>query len=461
MGADLTTIGQAEHVVVAASMIVPDFWETVVRPPDPDSFDDENLGALWTAILAVQRREPVTRFAVSAELREMRWPEAPAWAALRSARIDLITLPEAVAAAEVLHDRKLRRLAMQVCRETLKELETARDVPQVVLRHEVRIADVSSQSDGVDEYVRGEQVSEERLERVETGIRSIDEVSGGLPSGVLTLAAARTGMGKTALAVTLLRNVAKRGLGASVDSMEMPSMDLIHRASAAEVYDPHFGGGINYSDYEKRHLTNAALERFETAKAAIRRLPIWFNDKQGRTITQIRLGGRRVRTQAGRQGVDLRLIVVDHLGKIYPDRDRDSRNLELGDISNGLMEMASELRLPVVALAQLNRAVEHRPDKRPLISDLRESGRLEEDAHTILMLYRQAYYDDQARERGEEIDEDKASQEANILECNFVKNRGGPLRRVRLFCDIGANAILDHSYATAHLRRAQQAEMFS
>lgn len=453
----------AEAIIPAAAMLLPDFWESALRLPEPEDFDDTNLAALWTAVLEAHRRGPITKMAVARELRDMGWSDRDSFAALERARTAYLTIPEALACIDLILQRRLRRRAERVLGDALKDLRTAHDVQAVVHRAEISLADVAGEDDGAGGAVRGTEVTTERLERLETGMKDIDRVSGGLASSVLTLVAARTGMGKSAFMATLLLNVSRRGLGALCDELEMPSIDLINRCSSAQAYRtcrPAESRRENpfYSDYEAGLLQGEMRERFETAREVVRQLPIWWNDRQGRTSSQIRLGARRVRLSAEREGVDLRLIVVDHLGKIYPDKSRDSRHIELGEISNSLMEMAAELKLPVVALAQLNRSVESRQDKRPMISDLRESGRLEEDAHTILTLYRQAYYDDAARERGEDVDADKAAKERFILEANFVKNRGGPLRRVKLFCDIGANAILDRAVGFEHVNRAPHEE---
>lgn len=458
----------AEATIAAAAILVPSFWEATLRLPEPDDFDDPDIAQLWTAILEARQRGPVSKTAVRRELRELGWNEASPFQALEKAQAAYVSLAEGLAAVELILARRLQRQATSVCRETLKELETAVDVEDVVRRHEIRIVDVASRADGASAWKRGDEVKTERVSRLETGFETFDRVNGGLPSSVLTILAGRPGMGKSAFVAALLRNVAKRGLGAACNSLEMPADDYLNRLAAAEAYDSRLRepdeieGSSNpyYSDYDKRVLHGEMLERFETAKARISKLPIYWDDTQGRTLAQIRMGGRRIKTALGRDAIDLKLLVVDHIGHIEGGGRQNNRHLELGDFSKGLMQLAKELQIPVVALAQLNREVEKRPDKRPMIQDLRESGRLEEDAHTILMLYRQAYYDDLASQRGEKIDEDEAAAQRHVLEVNTVKSRGGVLKRVKLFCEIGSNAILDFHKANAHLVRPIQGEMY-
>jgi replicative DNA helicase len=462
------TAALAEATIAAAAILVPSFWEATLRLPEPDDFDDPDLAQLWTAILEARQRGPVSKTAVRRELRDLGWNEASPFKALEKAFATPVTLPEGIAAVDLILARRLQRQAMSVCRETLKELETAVDIEDVVRRHEIRIVDVASRADGASAWKRGDQVVEEHVERLETGIETFDRVNGGLPQSALTIVAGRPGMGKSAFIGQVLRNVSKRGYGAGCFSLEMDTNSYLNRLAAAEAYDSRLRepgekpGSSNpyYSHYERRQLHGELLERFEAAKARIKKLPIYWDDVGGRTLPQIRMGGRRVRTEMGRDAVDLRLLVIDHIGHIEGDGRERNRHLELGGFSKGLMQLGKELRIPVVALAQLNRDVEKRPDKRPMIQDLRESGRLEEDAHDILLLYRQAYYDDQARERGEEVDEIEAEANRHILEINTVKSRGGMLKRVKVFCEAGANAILDSYQASAHLQRPIQKDLY-
>lgn len=465
--APAATAALAEATIAAAGILVPSFWEATLRLPEPDDFDDPDLAQLWTAILDARQRGPVSKTAVRRELRELGWNESAPFAALEKAQAAYVTLAEALAAVDLVLTRKLQRQATSVCRETLKELETAVDIEDVVRRHEIRIVDVASRADGASAWKRGDQIVEEHVERLETGIDDFDRINGGLPQSALTIVAGRPGMGKSAFVGQVLRNVARRGAGAGCFSLEMETNAYVNRLAAAEAYDSRLRepeekpGSSNpyYSHYERRMLHGELLHRFEDAKARIRKLPIYWDDTAGRTLPQIRMGGRRLRTVMGRDAIDLRLLVIDHIGHIEGDGREKNRHLELGGFSKGLMQLAKELRIPVVALAQLNRDVEKRPDKRPMIQDLRESGRLEEDAHDILLLYRQAYYDDQARERGEDVDEAAASANRHVLEINTVKSRGGMLKRVSVFCEAGANAILDRSAANAHLMRPIQSEL--
>jgi replicative DNA helicase len=440
----------AEATLAAAGLMVKDFWESVSYVPDPEDFDDANLAALWAAILAVQKRSPITKMAVAVELRSMRFSEQDAFSALGAVRPEMVKLQEGLAAIDALRARKLRRQVASACSEAITELETASDVQSVVLRHEKAVSDIAAHHDDGDGWVAGVDVQGVTTERIETGLRAFDETFGGLPAGELTIMAGRPGMGKSGFAADLSRRIALAEVGCGFYSMEMQSISLLNRIAAGQAYQRGpvaAGRSANpyYETYERGDLKDDYLQRFEQALQEVRALPIFWDERRGLDMARIRLGARRLKTKYAREGRNLRLLAVDHLGKIKSDRGRrqENRNLELGEMTNALAELAGELQIAVLCLCQLNRKLEDRSDKRPTIPDLRESGQIEENAHSVILLYRPAYYDNEARDRGEKVDEDRAYDEANILEVHYAKNRSGPTKRLKLFCEIGANAFTD------------------
>jgi replicative DNA helicase len=388
----------------------------------------------------------------------MGWMETACFDALRGLDSAYLPLPEALQAVEFLLARRLRRQAATLCTETATELATTADVQAVVQRHEKAVADLARHHDGVgDGWTMGEDIQEETVPRIETGLKDWDRVTGGLPVGVVTILAARPGMGKTALACRLAEGIAVQGHGAGFVSLEMPKLDLLHRMASSMAYrpGPDVSGRTDnpyYADYENNRMGGNQLHRFQTGKARARQLPIAWDDTGGLTVERIRLGARRLKAKFAREGRELKLLIVDHLGHIKSDGKRDSRNLELGDMTQAFVALAKELQIAVVVLCQVNRDVEKRPDKRPTIPDLRESGRIEEDAHTILFLYRPAYYDEEAAEKGQDVDDQRVHDERFTLELHVAKNRGGPRKRIKLFCEIGANAIFDEAEVAAAMR---------
>lgn len=447
-------MGQAmEMAVASAAMITPGFWEACLDLPAPDDFDQPGIAALWEAIEGARREGRLTKTAVVRQLRDMGWTEADCFGALKTVDHRFLPLVEAVEAVRFLLDRRVRRRAAVVLAETQTELNTSADPRGVLARHERAMADVTAQADGGDAWIGIGAVTKDAVERVETGFEDLDRVTGGLPIGAITIVSGRTGMGKTAFATGTMRNVAHGGDGVGYYSLEMEGSELRSRMACDEAWErqPFYTDGGSqrtdnpfYSQADRNAWPHRDQEKaYLRAGERLAKLPIAIDATKGRTVTQIILGARRLKATFARQGKQLKVLIVDHLGLVKPDARGQSRHLDLADMVADLLAAAGELKIAMVLLHQLNRDVEKRPDKRPLISDLRESGSLEEIAHQIILLYRPAYYDDLATDRGEEVDQAQAAERRFTLELHVAKNRGGPRRRVDAFCEIGANAIRD------------------
>lgn len=440
-----------EATIPAAALMVKGFFESAGKLPEPEDFEDNNLAQLWEAILAVHKRKvAVTKISVQRELKEMGWPDDRAFAAMKATEAPYLRMEEALAAVKEVLDRRLRRQAMRVVGEALNELKTVHNVQELVARTERAMSDLASQAADSDHWISVADVSEERTERLPTGIADLDRVNGGLPVAELTIGAGRTGMGKSAFAATLMLNVASEGYGVAAFSLEMRGSPLLHRMAAAEAYEhARMQGGRSpnpfYDAFEQGTMQKDHLKRFLAARQRVQKLPIRIDQRRGLALNQIRLGARRARMLFDREGIPLKLLVVDHIGKIRPDRTTGNRHLDLGEITETLAVIAGELDCAVFGLAQLTREVEREQDKRPMLHHLRESGRIEEDAHTIVLFYRPAYYDERNKDRGDDPSPDehaRITRERFVMEVDIAKNRGGAIKRVPLFCEIQANAIL-------------------
>ena len=246
---------------------------------------------------------------------------------------------------------------------------------------------------------------------VPTGFHDLDRMTSGLQPGDLVVLAARPSMGKTAFAINIAEHVAlNEGLPVAVFSMEMGASQLAVRivGSIGRVDQGHLRTG-KLTDEEWPRLTEA-IERLRTVSLHIDETP-------GLTPSELRANSRRLARQCGKLG----LIVVDYLQLMSGSSgsDGDNRATELGEISRGLKMLAKELQCPVIALSQLNRGVEQRTDKRPMMSDLRESGAIEQDADIIMFIYRDDYYN-------------KDSKDPGVAEIIIGKQRNGPTGTVRL-----------------------------
>jgi replicative DNA helicase len=246
---------------------------------------------------------------------------------------------------------------------------------------------------------------------VPTGFYDLDRMTSGLQAGDLVVLAARPSMGKTAFAINIAEHVAlNEGLPVAVFSMEMGAAQLAVRVVGSI-------GRIDQGHLRTGKLTDEEWPRLTEAIERLRTVSLHIDETPGLTPSELRANARRLARKCGKLG----LIVVDYLQLMSGSSgsDGDNRATELGEISRGLKMLAKELQCPVIALSQLNRGVEQRTDKRPMMSDLRESGAIEQDADIIMFIYRDDYYN-------------KDSKEPGIAEIIIGKQRNGPTGAVRL-----------------------------
>lgn len=272
------------------------------------------------------------------------------------------------------------------------------------------------------------------------GLRDLDAKTGGLHRSELTILAGRPGQGKSLLALNFSRTLCQAGRKGVFFSLEMGDESLSRRLISDIIFDqaelPHFrirSGRFAEKDFQL--ITDAAL--------ALKDLPLRIEQQAGLTLSQI---GARSRQMKRRQGLDF--IVVDHMGHVVAsDLYRGNKVHEIGETSSGLLRLAKELDVAVIALSQLSRGVESRENKRPTLSDLRDSGNLEQDAATVLMVYREAYYLSNAEPKAGtpeyEVWQTKIMACLNDIEVIVSKQRDGGTGAVRAFVDIRCNACRD------------------
>jgi len=246
---------------------------------------------------------------------------------------------------------------------------------------------------------------------VPTGFIDLDRMTAGLQPGDMIVLAARPSMGKTAFAVNIAEHVAlNEGLPVAVFSMEMGAAQLAVRIVGSI-------GRVNQGHLRTGKLTDDEWPRLTEAIERLRTVSLHIDETPGLKPNELRASARRLARQCGKLG----LIVVDYLQLMSgSSSDADNRATELGEISRGLKMLAKELQCPVIALSQLNRSVEQRTDKRPMMSDLRESGAIEQDADIIMFIYRDEYYTKDA------------CKEPGVAEIIIAKQRNGPTGTVKL-----------------------------
>ena len=274
-----------------------------------------------------------------------------------------------------------------------------RNVADILDTH-MQIVETRSQTDG---FVTG----------LSTGFVGLDKITTGLHEGNLIILAARPAMGKTALALNIAKHVATmERKPAVIFSLEMGAEELIERMVASEGMIPgyHLKTG-NLSTDEWKRLVHAQSNLYD--------VPIFVDDTAGIRISDIRSKARKLSQEMGGLGI----IIIDYLQLITGSK-RENRQQIVSEISRELKILAKDLRVPVIALSQLSRSVEQRQDKRPMLSDLRESGSIEQDADIVAFLYRDAYY------QKEQVDSQEAN---NVTELILEKNRHGSLGTVKLY----------------------------
>ena len=336
------------------------------------------------------------------------------------------TMRELVAAAgEILEEAHSAR---QPAQETLESAE--QKIFRIAQKRENGI--VSTAAELVDETMRLVESSDGRgFIGVRTGYHDLDEMTNGLQKGEMLILAARPSMGKTAFALNLLEQIAQLGVPSVMFSLEMGKQQLIQRMLCAL-------GQIDSQKMRKHMLGSDDYRRLMGACGEISKLPIFIDDTPGLSLLAMRSKARRLKERHG-----IGFIAIDYLQLMSSGSRVESRQLEVSEISRGIKAMARELELPVLCLSQLNRAAEQREGHRPRMSDLRESGSIEQDADVVMMLHREEYY-----HRSDPNWADENPDKIGAAELIIPKQRNGPTGTVNLVWDGSTTRFRSQSYAT-------------
>lgn len=243
---------------------------------------------------------------------------------------------------------------------------------------------------------------------VTSGFADLDRLTSGFQPSDLIIVAARPSMGKTALCTNFCQNAAiRKNLPAAIFSLEMSKDQLVQRILCGEAM-------VDQQKVRAGQLDEADWNKLSQAAGPLSTAPIFIDDTPGISVMEMRAKARRLKAEKG-----LSLIVIDYLQLMTSTRRTENRQQEISEISRSLKGLARELSVPVIALSQLSRAVEQRSDKKPMMSDLRESGSLEQDADLVMFIYRDEYYNPDSEKRG-------------IAEILIAKQRNGPVGSVEL-----------------------------
>ena len=324
--------------------------------------------------------------------------------------------------ASVVREHSLRRRLMNNLVEVLRKAGSKSEEINSVLEFAEHSIFELSQSGSQKDWQVISEVVDEAFEKIQdlmkmdseitgmdTGFPDLNKMTAGLQKTDLFILAARPAMGKTAFALNLGLNVAEKGYGVAIFSLEMSAGQLVTRLICMK--------GLVAADAVRKGTLSQKYDFPKVVDACekLHSLPIFIDDTPGIGISQLRSKSRRLKANHP----NISLIIVDYIGLMQGEKSGDNRQQQIADASRGLKGLAKELDVCVLALSQLNRGVEQRTDKRPVPSDLRESGAIEQDADIISFIYRDEYYNPETLEK-------------NVAEIIIAKQRNGPTGTVKL-----------------------------
>ena len=416
---------EAEQTILGAILIEQSVISVVLEKIRPESFFNEQHRQLFNIMLRMFtsgiRADVIT--VLNEAVKEKIFESAQEGRNYLAALVNMVPSVDNIDSYCTIVAEKyyVRSLAL-VARELLHEISMGQSSAQVLLDSaEQKIFDIRQGKDVkgltpisdvvIESWDRLQKISgpdKEKYLGAKTGYTLLDTITTGLNKSDLIILAARPGMGKTSFALNIATNVARHSnKEVAVFSLEMSKEQLATRMLSTEAL-------VDSNKLRSGFLSDDDWVRLASSADVLCNMPIFLDDTAGTTVQQIKAKLRRVKS--------LGLVVIDYLQLLGSTIKSENQVLRISEITRNLKIMAKEMDVPVILLSQLNRGVESRPDKRPLLSDLRESGSIEQDADIVMFLYRDAYYN-------------KESTEPNVSECIVAKNRHGDTGTVKLIWD--------------------------
>jgi replicative DNA helicase len=390
----------------------------------PEDFYRAAHQKIFHAMLKVaDKGEPVDLVTVTAELVDSKALEEVGGVSYLSELADAVpTAANVEYYARIVEEKSILRRLIRTATSIAQDGYTREDEVDVLLNEaEKKIMEVAQRKHSgtfqnikdvlVQAYDNIEMLHNRKGEitGIPTGFTELDRMTAGFQRSDLIIVAARPSVGKTAFALNIAQNVATQtNENVAIFSLEMSAQQLVMRMLCAE-------GNINAQNLRTGKLTSEDWGKLTMAMGSLSNAGIYIDDTPSIRVSEIRAKCRRLKQESG-----LGMVLIDYLQLIQGSgRNRENRQQEVSEISRALKALARELEVPVIALSQLSRSVEQRQDKRPMMSDIRESGSIEQDADIVAFLYRDDYYD-------------KESENKNIIEIIIAKQRNGPVGTVQL-----------------------------
>lgn len=415
----------AEQAVLGSIFLDPDKIHIASEYLTKDSFFKLSHGMLFNIMQDLSDKgEPIDPVSVKSALDSVGQFEQVGGMAFLASLINAVPTSAHIEhySKVVAEKSRARKVIKDLSQSISSVYDGQKDLNEILSQTEQNLSTISNeQKKGfrpiIDVIDSTQSILDERSQKVgdvtgtSTGFTDFDQITTGLHEDNLIIIAARPAMGKTAFALNIAQNVAKNSDKAvAIFSLEMGAESLVERMLSAEGLIPSY-------HVRTGNLTESEWRRMISAQERLARGKIFIDDTAGVKISEIRSKAKRL----AQENDGLGLIVIDYL-QLIEGRGRENRQQEVSEISRQLKILAKELKVPVIALSQLSRGVDQRNDKRPILSDLRESGSIEQDADIVAFLYREAYY---KRDEQEEPD--------NVTELILEKNRHGSLGTVQLF----------------------------
>ena len=420
----------AEQAVLAGVLLDGEMWDRVAGRVEAVDFYSRAHQLIFQAMEAVSARsQPLDIVTVADALRERGELENTGGTAYLASLADAFgTAQNVVAYADIVREASVLRALLKSSGDIAQSVyfPEGRSAAQLLDSAEQRVFDIKNQyqKNARDGFHQMKTVLADTVAYIQeigrrgtdvigipTGFKDLDKMTAGLQAGDLIIIAGRPSMGKTTFAMNIAEAVAIGDkLPVAIFSLEMPARALVLRmmSSLGSIDQSELRKGEIKGENERRKLT-IAVSQLQTA-------PIYIDDGSNLTATDLRARVRRLKSDVGELG----LVLVDYLQLMQlPDSKNDNRAALVGEISRALKLLAKEMEVPVIALSQLSRQVENRPNKRPIMSDIRESGAIEQDADVIMFVYRDEVYNPDSPEKG-------------IAEIVIGKQRNGPIGTVKL-----------------------------
>jgi len=435
---------ESEQALIGAAIFDPAACVELFERVKPEHFSEPTHAIMWEYLRGGALLDPV--------LLSARMKHVPAFEALGGIRyvadlVDKAYVPAAPQHAAAVLSAAMRRQLHQAGAMLIREAEQEGPAEALLGLAERSLAEIARDAvsgpaaapvgmtalDNLEAAMRGD------FRGAETGLACLDRVTGGIKQDDVWFFGGRTSMGKSVMGLTIARGVAQQGRGVLMFSLEMPLREVQARLIADIAHDPNYGEQVRYGDVLQGRLGHDTRDRARGAAKHLASLPMAVTDGGSLTIDDIRHQALRQVRAWEKAGIRPGAVLIDHIGLVKPVRKTDSKAADTADTVNELKGIAKEIRCPIIALAQVNRATENRADKRPTMGDLNWSGSIEQIADFVCLLYREAYY----KERGDEQDRMDAVRIRHKLELLIHKNRAGPIVTLDAWADVSCNAIRD------------------